>query len=131
MDNEKSSENYLSEINIGNEPIGDIDEQLVDIYVEEKFEEKEDTDNQDNTNKINNFENIFIIESTIQICIQNQINNKINDNPSTIIFENFVKENNELKRLNEILEREINLLKSLILINNLNLNTSDSKPCNI
>jgi hypothetical protein len=31
----------------------------------------------------------------------------------------------ELRKLNEILEREVNLLKSLILINNLNLNIPD------
>ncbi len=41
-----------------------------------------------------------------------------------------LKENFELKKLNEILEREINLLKSLLLINNLNLNTTDSKTRN-
>ena len=38
-----------------------------------------------------------------------------------------IKRNSELKKLNDILEREINLLKSLILINNLNLNTTESK----
>jgi hypothetical protein len=42
-------------------------------------------------------------------------------------YENIKKEHFELIKLNEILEREMNLLKSLILINNLNLNSSDSK----
>ncbi len=41
---------------------------------------------------------------------------------STLVLE---KENSDLKRLNEILEKEINLLKSLLLINNLNLKTAD------
>ena len=44
------------------------------------------------------------------------------------ILDNFMKDNSELKKLNEILEREVNLLKSLLLVNNLNLNTTDSKP---
>lgn len=34
---------------------------------------------------------------------------------------NIIKENMELKKTNEIFEKEINFLKSLILINNLNL----------
>jgi hypothetical protein len=57
---------------------------------------------------------------------ENEIANPINLqllSPNEYI--DLVKDNNELKNLNEILEREVNLLKSLILINNLNLNSKD------
>jgi len=73
------------------------------------------------------------IENTIIISIENDTSAKIPviqvDNLG-LTLEDYSKENIELKKTNEILEREINLLKSLILINNLNLNTSDFKPCN-
>ena len=73
------------------------------------------------------------IENTIIISIEIDTSAKIPviqvDNLG-LTLEDYSKENIELKKTNEILEREINLLKSLILINNLNLNTSDFKPCN-
>ena len=74
----------------------------------------------------------FQIENPIRIFIENNLNMKlpvIQVDTFGFTLEDYVKENNELKKINEILEREINLLKSLILINNLNLNTSDFKPC--
>jgi len=49
--------------------------------------------------------------------------NKIN-------LENLKEENSELGKLNEILEREINLLKSLILINNLNSTNNNERENN-
>ena len=69
----------------------------------------------------------YQIVNCLEFTINNNIQVKIN---SLTTSENFIKQNSELKKLNDILEREINLLKSLILINNLNLNTSDSKTCN-
>lgn len=42
-------------------------------------------------------------------------------------LENLKEENFELGKLNEILEREINLLKSLILINNLNSTNNNER----
>jgi hypothetical protein len=75
----------------------------------------------------------FEIESKVQFSLYCDSINKIEEQilNSNSIIENYFKENTELKQLNDILEREINLLKSLILINNLNLNTSDTKPCKI
>ena len=46
-------------------------------------------------------------------------------NSNTLDFENLVKENKNQKYENQLLEREINILKSLILINNLNLSSID------
>jgi hypothetical protein len=46
--------------------------------------------------------------------------------PSSKEYIDLSKDNSELKRLNEVLEREVNLLKSLILINNLNLKSHDT-----
>jgi hypothetical protein len=73
----------------------------------------------------------FEIEANLQFSLYCNTINKIEEQimNSNSIIENYFKENSELKQLNDILEREINLLKSLILINNLNLNTSDTKPC--
>lgn len=73
----------------------------------------------------------FEMESNFQFSLYCDSVNKIEEQilNSNSIIENYFKENSELKKLNDILEREINLLKSLILINNLNLNTSDTKPC--
>ncbi len=42
-------------------------------------------------------------------------------------YEKLKEENSELGNLNEILEREINLLKSLILINNLNSTNNNER----
>jgi hypothetical protein len=83
----------------------------------------------------NNWNNsLFQIDSSIRITIENNFSVKIplvaNEN-SGLNLEDYTKEIIELKKINEILEREINLLKSLILINNLDLNTSDLKPCNL
>jgi hypothetical protein len=72
------------------------------------------------------------VESSIRLSIENYSNSKPHntmDSNINLTFEDYSKENLELKKTNEILEREINLLKSLILINNLNLNTNDFKPC--
>jgi hypothetical protein len=85
--------------------------QITEFYIEIKTEKKLSFE----INNINNF--------TINHKIQEHIKT------SNSIIDNYLKENNELKKYNEILEREINLLKSLILINNLNLNTSESMPC--
>lgn len=68
-------------------------------------------------NSVENYEFEFLCEETPKIDLEQ--------------FDTYKIENEELKKLNEILEREINLLKSLILINNLNLNSSDSKSCKI
>ena len=92
-----------------------------------------------NSLRENNFENNsnsdinFVIECSSQFSIESHRNNQLNENltHSNLIINNFIKDNNELKILNDILEREINLLKSLILINNLNLNNSENKPCKI
>lgn len=68
-----------------------------------------------------NTKNIFalkIIDKEIDFNILNSDDNLIEE--KKIQFENLTEENSELGKLNEILEREINLLKSLILINNLN-----------
>ncbi len=46
-------------------------------------------------------------------------------NSNSFDYENLVKENKNLKYENQLLEREINILKSLILINNLNLSSID------
>jgi len=77
---------------------------------------------------------LFQIDSPIRFNIENNISVKIPAIPNEITglnLEDYTNEIIELKKINEILEREINLLKSLILINNLDLNTSDLKPCNL
>lgn len=64
-------------------------------------------------NKLNKIENVIAIDFLL-----NEENNKLEESKKN--FQNLKEENFELGKLNEILEREINLLKSLLLINNLN-----------
>jgi len=105
----------------------------------------------DNYDEITDSKIIFIIETSSQfsidcINIQNKENIIVNSELKIILDSElninhtqesfkYTRDYSELIKINEILEREINLLKSLILINNLNLNNcekdnKDSKPCN-
>ena len=86
-----------------------------------------------NTNPIFSWSKVNLkIETAIIISIENEVVQKIPiPQVDTTTLDDYAKQNIELKKINEILEREINLLKSLILINNLNLNTHDFKPCKI
>ena len=68
------------------------------------------------------------IENVIELNFILSDEIKIEENK--INLENLKEENSELGKLNEILEREINLLKSLILINNLNSTNNNERENN-
>ena len=68
------------------------------------------------------------IENVIELNFILSDESKIEENK--INLENLKEENSELGKLNEILEREINLLKSLILINNLNSTNNNERENN-
>lgn len=65
------------------------------------------------------------IENVIDINLIFSNESKSQENKKNI--ENLKEENSQLGKLNEILEREINLLKSLILINNLNSTNNNER----
>lgn len=65
------------------------------------------------------------IENIIDLNFILTNENKIEENKKNL--ENLKEDNVDLGKLNEILEREINLLKSLILINNLNSTNNSEK----
>ena len=71
---------------------------------------------------------LYLNEESVENIIEKlKINYKLEITSLEMSIEGnqYINETLELKKLNEVLEREVNLLKSLILINNLNLSNPD------
>jgi hypothetical protein len=87
-----------------------INDDLIET-IRKYFSEKKEENNLKTINTVINTQTLFCSEIKMEYISNNQP---------------LQEENFELKKLNEILEKEVNLLKSLILINNLNLNSENN-----